>query len=66
MAIGADASVPITRSTVHTTTSPARASRPDFADRIFSLIVFGSVGSLPEAPQHTAVQGCVTREPGSG
>jgi hypothetical protein len=32
--------VPITQSALHTTTSPARASRPDLAERIFSLIVF--------------------------
>src|SRR3954454_7673901 len=39
MAIGDEASVPSTQSASQITISPARASRPDFAERIFSLIV---------------------------
>src|SRR6185369_13738182 len=48
MAMGDDASVPSTRSTSHTTVSPAYASRPDFAERTFSLIVWGGT-SVPSA-----------------
>ena len=42
-AIGTDASVPSAQSTWHTTTSPARASTPDFAERIFSLMVLPAI-----------------------
>src|SRR6266550_6289297 len=42
MAIGAEASVPITRSTSQTTTSPARTSRCACVERIFSLMVLAA------------------------
>src|ERR1035441_10273086 len=43
MAMGAEPSVPMAQSTVQTTTSPARASTPDFAERIFSLMVLPAI-----------------------
>src|SRR5271155_1845840 len=43
MVMGTDASVPRAQSTWQTTTSPARALCPDFADRIFSLMVLPGI-----------------------
>src|ERR1017187_9845853 len=43
MAMGAEPSVPMAQSTRQTTTRPARASTPDFAERIFSLMVLPAV-----------------------
>src|ERR1035437_8943787 len=41
--MGVEPSVPSAASTGHTTTSPARASRPDFPERIFSLMVLPAI-----------------------
>src|SRR5215207_7083911 len=43
--MGVAASVPSAKSSSQITTSPARASTPDLADRIFSLIVFPTTWS---------------------
>src|ERR1017187_8461221 len=47
MAMGAEPSVPMAQSTRHTTTSPARASTPAFAERIFSLMVLPAIPCVP-------------------
>src|ERR1035438_8797503 len=41
--MGAEPSVPMAQSTAQTTTRPARASTPDFAERIFSLMVLPAI-----------------------
>src|ERR1039458_5157686 len=43
MGMGAEPSVPMAQSTAQTTTSPARASTPAFAERIFSLMVLPAI-----------------------
>src|SRR5262245_6952198 len=50
--MGVDASVPMTSLTVHTTMSPACAVRPEWADRIFSLMVCPGMSLLPGGAQH--------------
>jgi hypothetical protein len=47
MAMGAEPSVPMAQSTRQTTTRPARASTPDFAERIFSLMVLAAIACVP-------------------